>query len=349
MDVLLRKIQRQLRGSETIGAFADDIAVVVDNVWKSAPGLRLLFQEFEQISALSLNVKKTVLIPLWKFSHERNIRCLLKENCPGFANVIIDDKGKYLGFLIGPGAPAVEWAKALMKFEGKVSFWAGLKLGMAMNTVAFNIYIVTVLEFHAQLLEIDVAVQNAIDAALRKLAPGPGTWVTVRDLEHLKAFGMKHQFRTLDCTSKAAKLRVAASIAADCGEQREALQRSLMEDLRRPFGSWHCKPYFKVLCDNQRTLAAMGITLREVRSKAHSATSKRCKRNDNFQTVARAFVQTKTQPYDAEDRLRYKIKRWRLEGPPAHVASRLLNNIQIVGSKCRPCVAGMFFRTLWNA
>ena len=49
VDVLLRKIQRQLRGSETIGAFADDIAVVVDNVWKSAPGLRLLFQEFEQI------------------------------------------------------------------------------------------------------------------------------------------------------------------------------------------------------------------------------------------------------------------------------------------------------------
>ena len=175
---------------------------------------------------------------------------------------------------------------------------------------------------------------------------GPGTWVTVRDLEHLKAFGMEHQLRTLDCTSKAAKLRVA-STAADCGEQCEALQRSLMEDLKRPFGSWHCKPYFKVLCDNQKTLAAMGITLREVRSKAHSATSKRCKRNDNFQTVARALVQTKTQPYDA-DRLRHKIKRWRLEGPPAHVASRLLKNIQIVGSKCRPCVAGMFFRTLWN-
>ena len=104
VDVLLRKIQKQLRGSETLGAFADDIAVVVENLWKSAPGLRRTFEEFEQISALQLNVKKTVLIPLWKFSDAKHIRCLLKEDSPGFAEVVIDDKGKYLGFLIRPGA-----------------------------------------------------------------------------------------------------------------------------------------------------------------------------------------------------------------------------------------------------
>ena len=42
------------------------------------------------------------------------------------------------------------------------------------------------------------------------------------------------------------------------------------------------------------------------------------------------------------------MKRWRLKDPPAHVAQRIANNMITVRRLCRPCVAGMFFRTLWN-
>ena len=54
-----------------------------------------------------------------------------------------------------------------------------------MNTVAINIYIITVLETY-------VTVQSAMDAALRKLAPVPGMWVAVRDPKYLKASSSRH-------------------------------------------------------------------------------------------------------------------------------------------------------------
>ena len=92
VDVLLRKLQKHLHNDEELGAFADDIAVVVSNVWTTMPILRRIFDEFEQISALKLNIRKTVLIPLWKYMNDKNMRCLLKEYCHGFADVVIDDK-----------------------------------------------------------------------------------------------------------------------------------------------------------------------------------------------------------------------------------------------------------------
>ena len=46
--------------------------------------------------------------------------------------------------------------------------------------------------------------------------------------------------------------------------------------------------------------------------------------------------------------MRNKTQRWKLEGPDAKVACRILRNCMVVGLSCRPCVLGLFFRTLWN-
>ena len=67
VDVLLVTIEKLLHRDESVGAFADGIAVVVEDVWSSAPCLQKLFNEFHEISALGLNVKKTVMIPPWPF------------------------------------------------------------------------------------------------------------------------------------------------------------------------------------------------------------------------------------------------------------------------------------------
>ncbi|CAE8592552.1 unnamed protein product [Polarella glacialis] len=58
-DILLRKLSEHLQGDEILCAFADDTAAVVANYVKSLPVLSSLFQEFEAISALALNKKKT--------------------------------------------------------------------------------------------------------------------------------------------------------------------------------------------------------------------------------------------------------------------------------------------------
>ena len=171
-----------------MGAFADDIAVVLGDFWLSAPALQRIFVEFHEISALALNAKKTVMIPLWPYSSSQNVGTLVKEFCAEWADFKIDNKGKYLGFLIGPGALVEQWKAPLFKFESRVKHWAEMHLGMAMNIVAFNVYIALVLEFTAQLLEVDDAVRAVMRWAMRRLASGPGTWVTQRDLENQTFF-----------------------------------------------------------------------------------------------------------------------------------------------------------------
>ena len=43
-------------------------------------------------------------------------------------------------------------------------------MGLVMNIIAFNVYIVTILEFNAQLLEISDQVREAVQKAMRSLA-----------------------------------------------------------------------------------------------------------------------------------------------------------------------------------
>ena len=83
VDVLLVEFRVVLTASEQLGAFADDIAAAIADYRVSLPILAVLFQEFHIISALQLNVRKTIFIGLWPVSGQRLLRDLLKE-CNAF-------------------------------------------------------------------------------------------------------------------------------------------------------------------------------------------------------------------------------------------------------------------------
>ena len=100
-DVLIRELATHIRGDEVLRAFADDTAMVVENYARSMPGLSVVFQEFQSISALSLNIRKTVCIPLWKVASLEAVRTLVREVCPAWRDIVLGTSGKYLGFLLG--------------------------------------------------------------------------------------------------------------------------------------------------------------------------------------------------------------------------------------------------------
>eukprot|EP00973_Karenia_brevis_P019081 2616248-Karenia_brevis.AAC.1 len=62
----------------------------------------------------------------------------------------------------------------MAEFEIRVQWWAAQKLGLALNAIVYNIYIVPVLEYVAQLLEPSDKVMALSEWSLRKLASGPG-------------------------------------------------------------------------------------------------------------------------------------------------------------------------------
>eukprot|EP00973_Karenia_brevis_P085291 11837206-Karenia_brevis.AAC.1 len=61
--------------------------------------------------------------------------------------------------------------------------------------------------------------------AMRKLAPGLGSWITRQDLENRQCFGFKNSFRTIYITGRAAKLRIIATTAEDVQEMSTMLDR----------------------------------------------------------------------------------------------------------------------------
>ena len=248
--------------------------------------------------------------------------------------------------MVGPGSKEEGWKKPIAKFESRVSYWAGLRLGMAMNAVAFNIYIVPVLEYIAQLMHVTDRIRSVMSWAMRKLASGPGNWVMQKDLENLTLFGFAAEFRTIETTARAAKLRLLTDVAKDATQKQDDIKRVQAEYLHRPFGAWHSTPLFKILDDNRIDMERVGINMQGVRKrmKQHG----KARRKVSFQKVARQMIKSRLEPLDIEERIRHKVKRWRLVGPPAHLASRIARNIKLVGKSCRPCVTGMMFRTIWN-
>jgi hypothetical protein len=107
-DVLLREMAQILwNDGEIVQAFADDTAAVAKNYVTALPALAKLFSDYELVSALKLNIGKTVFIPLWRYSSEGAVRSLIREICPVWRDITISSFGKYLGSLLAQAASFV--------------------------------------------------------------------------------------------------------------------------------------------------------------------------------------------------------------------------------------------------
>ncbi|CAE8623176.1 unnamed protein product [Polarella glacialis] len=184
-DVLLKEVDKLLSGHEVVKAFADDTACVVADYAVTLPALSRLFAEFEAISALSLNIKKTVFIPLRRQSCNKNVQALIREICPAWRDMHVSSSGKYFGFIIGPGAKLSSWDKPLNKYALRAELWSSFKLGLTLNAVAHRVFIASVLSYVMQLEADPADLQIKFEFALRRLAPGPGNWIALADLTHL--------------------------------------------------------------------------------------------------------------------------------------------------------------------
>ena len=96
--VLLYRINRVFGKHELLRAYADDIALVLMDYQKSASAIAIIFEEFAAISALKLNINKTVFIPLWPFCFAEHVQRFIRDECP---DIHVDNKGELLGAFVG--------------------------------------------------------------------------------------------------------------------------------------------------------------------------------------------------------------------------------------------------------
>ena len=153
---------------------------------------------------------------------------------------------------------------------------------------AFNIYIAPVLEFVGQLVEPTEEVKDTIIWALRRLAPGLVNWITQTDLENLCCLGFNQEFRCIEHSARAAKLRVARDLVPNAIELKDALVMAFLEADQRQLGAWfrHCFTYI------------LGSNFQARSPRAIEAATKNC-----TQAELVSLVKAEQKPYDAESRI----------------------------------------------
>ena len=83
--------------------FADDTAVVPEDIWTLGPMLASLFGRYESIGGLHFKPVKCVLVNLGRGSGEA-LKKRIAEEIPAWADFPVSGRGKYLGTWLGPSA-----------------------------------------------------------------------------------------------------------------------------------------------------------------------------------------------------------------------------------------------------
>ena len=154
-------------------------------------------------------MQQTVVIPLWKYNAS-SFNIFLRDTLPEWSRAQIADKGKYLGFVIGPGRGQDSWSTAVSKYKKRAQQWACLPIGLFRGCQCYKTFVFSVLSFLLQLEDVPNSLFDVEAQTLRKFAPGPGNRVQNSDLFNLDScFGFPLAFPSLRTTAVAAKLRIA--------------------------------------------------------------------------------------------------------------------------------------------
>lgn len=208
--------------------------------------------------------------------------------------------------------------------------WDWASLGLFYSATAYNIYIASLACYIVQLEEFPLAFRLVGERVLRRAAAGPYRWAMPEDLFRLKdQYGQSMNFRDFRTTAIAAKVRVSVYGNSAHGglhiNDRAARLRRIWRSSERPGTVWHqwlqTNPIF-VLESARQQVEALNLAPSDVMMDIanhvplpwNAGTFKRVRRK--FQSTLSQALRHKT-PYDAQERMRCKLRRWRMPGRPA--------------------------------
>ena len=339
-DSLLRRLLNVLPTElDIVRAFADDIAAVCSDWCKSISFLSVLFLEFEKVSALKLNIAKTMFIPLWEFRDTSNVRKLIQEHCPAWKRVSITHCAKYLGFLVGPTAGSHHWEAPLQKFVARLYKWSALPIGNFLRLKLFKSFSLSTLSFIMQLADLPT---NAIDLqrlCVRKLFPGPGNGISLRDAQHLqRKWHFPLELDDFHILSLAIRVRTWRQIGMRCNEAIHEPDEVLT---MCPFQKWLSASFYRVLWKAVLEVRSRGIDLEGLLSQDSTQWS--------FQkSLVKALKQKNLNPYCPLLRLQDKFSRWNLSERGSVACHRALRCLQNIAKFSRPAVVAAIHRVWFN-
>ena len=263
IDAFLASLGSVILPDDLLTAFADDVAVVTENLWLVGPSVALRFHEFSRVSNLKLKPAKCVLIPLW-LTDVRNIKTLLQENIPLWSEFLVAMKAKYLGVWIGPSAADASWHRPAAKFESRCRQISQLGLGMWISAALYNSIAITSLGFVSQISAPPPWVMQLERRMLALIAKGPHGWLPHNLNFALDAIGLPGHFRSLRCISLAGRGRVLLQELPDWRDLYDSIQENKwLHSLHGPgpfcWNDWLSKSISRQLKEASSELHALSI------------------------------------------------------------------------------------------
>jgi hypothetical protein len=241
IDPLIRYLlHTSVLGSICITAFADDIAIVVANLFVMLPNILDTFRQWAQATNLCLNGKKSVIIPLWTFDVGMIFRWL-RYMAPDFSMCSISSCAKYLGIVFGPGADLIQWSPVEHKVLARAAEASFVGFGLIDRMVHFKMHGTSTVMFKAQFSDLSSSMRSAYRKAEQRLTAAP--WMSLApDLLHsFVALGMPVGLADIQLLATAAKLRLVAS-SSSFWEAASAIDSALASDealMVPPLRAWY--------------------------------------------------------------------------------------------------------------
>ena len=219
-EPILRMINAIAPHISTYG-FADDIAIILDFVFRHLPALLALFTRFECAAGLPINSKKSFFIPLWPSPRPFQIKSKIEAIVPPWSGMQVVTAATYLGVSIGPDAPPVLWDAALKKYVERSRMIGHLHRGWGLTATLFNMLVTSTLSYVWQFVPLPRKFTNFEKSAVDRAFHLPGGSVPPI---MLKSTQLLKGGRSLACasrSSRAARLRTYFKLP----------DRSAMEDI----------------------------------------------------------------------------------------------------------------------
>ena len=354
LEPLLRRMEVLCSGNEdnTVGAFADDIGLVLADIMQYAPSIQDLFHEFASISNLRLNLAKCIVIPLSPEVTLDQFSCDFVEIVPRWKEFKIDDCAEYLGILLGPGSVGKTRIKSVEKASDFTLLWKRLATGFFFNMLATNVFIHPIFSYIAQLCNTDTVLDNFSPFLQNSLFGGPGNWLPKSFLLNMSTFGLPVQIKDLNCMLLAAKARVAINSKVDLVELGVEVGRAIItHHVTHPevhkHDAWHNHTFVINLLNALRDVRRMGFVPEESiiqqseLQKRHVGLQKRI-----YEIIAKANLPCSARVFN---RFRNRVDRWDFGIPKGHAYRRIITRIQYMKGKVKPAVTVAYFKLLLNA
>jgi hypothetical protein len=326
-----------------------------------------------------LNIEKTFCIPLWP-GGQKEVQDNIASHIPQWAQIHVDSKGTYLGFIIGPGGVGHSWEKPLKKFQDRVAKWAPLGKGMQYGALTYNVFALSTLLYVAQLERIPSSVTASEWAHVTKMFPGPGHWIEPEDIWYLKElYGGARSAQPLIAVANATQLRVAAlgchfgrrqlrgrhlrRLGTDNIFERVHVLRRCMRESDH-FGrlsyyrAWYENNYCLNLVDKVQEMHRIGINaidiLQDIMCKQISDIEDDDVASIRGQFQRRALIAIKdARKPDACERIRHKLARWHdipygLSGPPGKYCRQIHRRMLELAKRVPPRVHAAVLHTIFN-